>query len=195
MARKDAKTKLLESSLDLMLTKGYSSTTVDELCEAAGVSKGSFYHFFESKEQLGLALLEGYYERSKAKFLAGAFQAELDPLKRLFAFLDQTEANAAELWRDGCLLGNFAVDLSNTHPVIRKEVARILDRVTESVAELLHPAQEACPEREECQPRRLAELYIAVIEGAIVLSRAHDDWSYLDRGLKGFRHYLETVMA
>jgi len=189
-----AKDKLIGASLDIMLSKGYASTSVDELCEAAGVSKGSFYHFFKTKEELGLALLDSFMEASKAQFLGGEFRNQVDPIKRLFAFMRQTEESALSLWERGCLLGNFAVELADTHPVIRRKVSGIFNGVIEGVAEIIKPLSDMYPENEKLDANRLAELYISIVEGAIVLSRAHHDWSPLKRGLESFRYYLAGLV-
>lgn len=194
MTLSNAKTKLIEASYDLMLSKGYAATSVDDLCERAGVSKGSFYHFFETKEDLGLDLLDDFFQKSKSVFLAGEFEREADPLKRLYMFLEQTEGAAESLWSQGCLLGNFAIELSNTHPAVREKVSHILMGVAAGLAVLFRPVSERHPDNELLQADRLAETYLAMIEGEIILSRAHNDWSYLLRGLRLFRHYIQSVV-
>jgi len=194
MTESNAKDKLIEASYELMLSRGYAATSVDDLCHKAGVSKGSFYHFFGTKEDLGLALLDDFSAKSKERFLSGAFVNETDPVKKLIAFLHQTEESAETLWSQGCLLGNFATELSQSHPVVRQKVSLILKRVTDNVAEILQPIAEMHPNEELLQADHLAEMYLAIIEGAIILSRAHEDWSYLQRALLSFRFYLESIL-
>ena len=58
------KEKLLEAAQQLMLAKGFPATTVDEICEAAGFTKGSFFHYFESKEHLGKEVLDRFYQKN-----------------------------------------------------------------------------------------------------------------------------------
>lgn len=190
----NAKEKLIDASLELMLTKGYGATSVDDLCQSAGVSKGSFYHFFGTKEDLGLALLDDYLSKSKIYFLGGPFTEEQDPIKKLFGFLRQTEASAEILWKDGCLLGNFAIELGLSHPAVRQKVSVIFTRITKGVADLFQPVSALHPDNAMLEADRLAEAYLAIIEGAIILSRAHDDWSYLHRSLVNFRVYIESVI-
>jgi TetR/AcrR family transcriptional repressor of nem operon len=194
MTQSNAKDKLIEASYELMLSKGYAATSVDDLCHKAGVSKGSFYHFFGTKEDLGLALLDDFFAKSKDRFLNGAFVSETDPIRKLFTFLRQTEESAETLWSRGCLLGNFATELSQSHPVVRQKVSMILKRVTGNIAAIFRPVGAMHPKEELLQADHLAELYVAIIEGAIILSRAHDDWSYLHRALLSFRAYLESII-
>jgi TetR/AcrR family transcriptional repressor of nem operon len=194
MSDSQARIKLLDAARDLFLSKGYSAATVDEICERARASKGSFYHFFKSKEAMGLAVLDGYMQQAQTKFLDGKFTGKSDPKARLRGFLEQTEASATELWKNGCLLGNLAVDLADTNERIRKRVAKIFDQLTAGVAAIFEPACADYAAEPKAEAWRLAELYLATIEGAIILSRAHNDWTPLNRSLAGFRTHMEAHM-
>jgi len=189
-----ARAKLLDATRDLFLSKGYAAATVDEICARAKVSKGSFYHFFKSKEAMGLAVLDGYMQQAHAKFLGGDFTGQTEPKARLQGFLLQTEASATDLWRNGCLLGNLAIDLAETNERIRKRVARIFDQLTAGVAAIFEPVCAQYASDAKVEAWRLAELYLATIEGAIILSRARNDWTPLNRSLAGFRAHMDAYM-
>ena len=77
-----AKEKLLKAAFSLMVSRGYPATTVDEICSEAGVSKGSFYHSFKTKEELGLAVLDDYFASAVATMSRGAFATEANPVRR-----------------------------------------------------------------------------------------------------------------
>ncbi len=115
-----AKEKFLDTALRLMLVKGYTATTVDEICAEAGLTKGSFFHYFKSKEDLGKAVLDRYVSKAyKDEQDAGLFD-EPDPLKKIYGYLDYiVSMNKSPGHQIGCLLGNFAQVLSDTHPEIR----------------------------------------------------------------------------
>jgi TetR/AcrR family transcriptional repressor of nem operon len=194
MSESQARTKLIEAARDLFLSKGYAAATVDEICERAKASKGSFYHFFKSKEAMGLAVLDAYMHRAQTVFLDGDFAKQVDAKARVRGFLTQTETNAMELWQNGCLLGNLAVDLADTNERIRKRVAKIFDQLTAGVAAIFEPVCASYAKDAKAEAWRFAELYLATIEGAIILSRAHNDWTPLNRSLAGFRTNLETHM-
>jgi TetR/AcrR family transcriptional repressor of nem operon len=194
MRESPARTKLLEAARDLLLSKGYAAATVDEICERAGASKGSFYHFFKSKEEMGLALLDAYLKQAHAGFLGGAFTRQTEPAARLRGFLTQTEARAIDLWKNGCLLGNLAIDLADTNDRIRRRVAKIFDELIDEVAAIFEPVCARYASDAKAEAWRLAELYLATIEGAIILSRAQNDWSPLNRSLAGFRTHMEAHM-
>src|SRR6516162_5022333 len=76
------KQKLLDAALELMLAKGYTATSVDDVCTAAGLTKGSFFHYFESKEDLGKAVAERFYAGMHASLQSAPFLQEPDPLDR-----------------------------------------------------------------------------------------------------------------
>lgn len=184
-----ARDKLLAAAQELMLERGYNATTVDEICNHAGVSKGSFYHFFDSKEELGLATLDAYYNQGIARLMSGPFTREEDRTQKLFGFLKQTEKHAEELWGQGCLLSTFAVDLAETHPLIRQRVAEQFDRLTLELSRLFEPV--AAPGGDSPTAKELATSYLVALEGSIILARAFAESRRIRAGLETFRRQLE----
>src|SRR5574337_188352 len=119
-----AREKLLETAQHLMLAKGYTATSVEEICEAANLTKGSFFHYFASKDELGKAVLERYVNTVFQAIHQAPFLKKSDPLQRLNGYIDFMAALAKDpARRSGCLLGNFAQVLSDTHPEIRTQCA------------------------------------------------------------------------
>ncbi len=180
----------MEAARSALLARGYSATTVDEVCAAAGVSKGSFYHAFDSKEAMGLAVLEAFYRDGVARVRGGDYLATSDRRARLEGFLRHLERTGPEFWRHGCLMGSFAAELSASSLAIRTRVAELFDELVASVAPLftavLGDADEA---------RELAEQMLAVLEGSIVLARAHDDPGRIGAALRRFRRMVELRLA
>jgi TetR/AcrR family transcriptional repressor of nem operon len=189
MTGKNTKEKLIEAALKLMLAKGYPATTVDEICASAGVSKGSFYHFFAAKEDLALAALEAYSQRGFGALQSGSYTALEDPLERAFGFLDHAQAIAQDIWGDGCLLGNLAVELADTNETIRSRISAIFEALARRLAQVfevvVEPGDPASP-----PPLELAEFFLSALEGSIVLAKAHDDWGRVPAALENFRRYL-----
>src|SRR5277367_2081157 len=85
----DAKVKLMDSVLELIWTGSYGTTTIDQICDKAGVKKGSFYYFFESKAQLAEEAFETSWQTKRVE-LDGIFSATLPPLERLRKYCDFT---------------------------------------------------------------------------------------------------------
>ena len=186
MARGDTRQKIITAARDLMLARSYNATSVDEICAAAGVSKGSFYHFFPTKEELGLAVLEFFYADGTARIRAGAFVRIKDPVGRLLGLFDHLENVAPEFWRHGCLIGNFATELAESSPVIHARVAAVLAELARQLAPVFAPAAQDAEEAAV-----LAEQLLMVLEGSIILARAHDDPKRIASGLRQFRRSIE----
>ncbi|MCZ6806619.1 MAG: TetR/AcrR family transcriptional regulator, partial [Deltaproteobacteria bacterium] len=190
-----AKEKLLEAAQTLMLSKGYPATTVDEICELAHVSKGSFYHAFDTKEALGLAVLEAFGERN-ARLIAEGPQAHIDdPVDRALQLLDHLMETAGEMWGSGCLLGSFALDLADTHPAIGEAVSDAFRGIADGLAEGMAPLAAEGGHAGALSAGELAEHFIVVVEGALILAKAHQDWSYVTRALERFQREVHATVA
>jgi len=112
--------KLLEAARDTIRLKGYAGTTVDDVCAAAGTTKGSFFHHFDSKEQLGIAAAEDFGVMAKQIFGTAPYHAHTDPLDRLLGYVDfRTAMLDVELSMYSCLLGTMVQEVYTTHPQLR----------------------------------------------------------------------------
>ena len=175
-----------------MLSKGFSATSLDDICTEAGLTKGSLFHYFSSKEDLGSAVLDRYLARVFVK-LDEVRAQESDPLGRVCACLEflATEAEVFPL-RHGCILGRFTQELSETHPRIRAQCAGNFGRWIDSIAADL---EEAAERRNvlNVDARALAEYTLAAFEGALILARADGDGAVVRRVLAHTRHYLEQT--
>jgi len=183
----DTREKLVRVAERLMLRDGYSATRVDDVIGKAGLSKGSFYHFFDSKESLGLAALDHYFEDRVARLAAGSYTAETDPLRRAHGFLEHASRVVADLWKAGCLLANLSADAAGSSRVVASTLRKRTGELRALLVDLLGPF--ATP---EVSAADLADQFIVCIEGSIVLARIYDDPDYLRRGLEQFRRCLGT---
>ncbi|MFP3948966.1 MAG: TetR/AcrR family transcriptional regulator [Longimicrobiales bacterium] len=182
MSDGNTRQKLLQAGLELMLSQGYSATAIDQVCSSAGVSKGSFYHFFSTKEEFGLAVLDAFYQRGVARVEEGEYTEVADSRQRLLAFFDHMEEIAPELWRHGCLLGSFASELADSSPPIRARVGELFDGLEEK---LLPVFLGVAGDREEA--RDLANEMLALLEGTIVIARAHGEPDRIGEAVRRFR--------
>src|SRR5262245_29948017 len=127
------KQKLLDAAQELMLAKGYTATSVDEICEAAGLTKGSFFHYFEGKEHLGRVVAQHFYASMQQLFQSAPFHQKEDPLDRVFGRVDfLIDLSRGPQSGRGCLLGTFVQELSATHPTIRSVCANCFDEAARS---------------------------------------------------------------
>jgi len=193
VVKTDTRTRLLEAAYSLMLAKGYPATTVDEICQAAGVSKGSFYHFFKSKQQITLAMLEHHMAGAQDEIEKGLDLTGVQGPERTIRYVKHVEEGAEELWRDGCLIGSLGVELAETHPEVREKISQIFRDLVTHFEKVFTPLCQAHRGPDTPSPRELAEQMIMVIEGGVVLSRAHYDRRFVPQALRCFRRYLESL--
>jgi TetR/AcrR family transcriptional repressor of nem operon len=189
-----AREKLLDAAQRLMLIKGYPATTIDEICAAAKLTKGSFFHYFESKEDLGKALLDRYASSGQRMEWSALRVNNRDPLERVYGYLDFS----ARLYqrphgRNGCLLGNFAQELSETHPEIRSLCAERFDEWAATFKQTLDEAKRKHRPRATLDTQSLAEHFIAVLEGSLILGKAHRDMGIVRKNLRHFKKYLKMI--
>jgi len=187
--------KLLESAQSLMRSKGFPATGVNEICKAAGVTKGSFYHHFESKEALAFALVEHYFDKLAGAFAGQSWLAESDPKAQVYALLDcAIQVLRGPLLKHGCLLGSFALDLSETHPELRS----IIEQRFESLIDMLEPSLRAAlrgkPKRAGINAKTLARQFMAVLQGSIVLAKASADHDQLAAAMRCYKAMLKSVL-
>jgi TetR/AcrR family transcriptional repressor of nem operon len=187
--------KLLDAAEELILTKGYTATSVDEVCEAAGLTKGSFFHYFEGKEHLGRLVAERFYTSWVRKSQAAPFRRKQDPLDRVLGRIDCfIETSRAPSW-NGCLLGTLVQELSRTHPRIRSACEAYFDDLADDFGKDLREAKARHAPRAHWDPRSVAGHLLAVAQGAIILAKAKQDPKVFEEGLLHFKDYLRRLFG
>jgi len=168
-----AKAKLLDAAVTVIRAKGYAATTVDDLCAAAGVTKGAFFHHFKSKDELGVAAAEHWSETTGRLFEAARYHAHADPLDRLLGYIDfRRDLLTGDVAEFTCLVGTMVQETYESRPGIRDACARSIM----GHAATLEPDIRAAIEARGIEPPWAASslaLYIqAVLQGAFTLAKA-----------------------
>jgi TetR/AcrR family transcriptional repressor of nem operon len=195
MAANQSKERILAGAKELFLARGYSATTVDAICEKAGLTKGSFYYFFDSKEDLGLAVLDWSLQRSAQMLASGPHVRIVDPLEKAFAFLEHLEKCSPELWSAGCLLGSFSLELADTNSRMQQAVAGMFQAVADDFAKQLEPIAAQCAGEQVPPASEFADTLLGILEGSIILAKAHRDPTRISKAIRGFRLSLATLIA
>ncbi|MEB4592016.1 TetR/AcrR family transcriptional regulator [Candidatus Thiothrix sp. Deng01] len=171
--------RLLKSARDLFYARSYGHVGVKEICDMAGVQKGSFYHFFPSKQELTLALLDEYFAELKANVFARAFRPELTPLQRLSAWLDNiyefqklTQEQTGKTL--GCPYGNIASELSTLDETIRQRIDSLFIKLTDDVRNTLEEAVQK-GDIPPCDTAATATAMLAYLEGVMLLAKTRND--------------------
>lgn len=188
-----AREKLLETAQHLMLAKGYTATSVEEICEAANLTKGSFFHYFANKDDLGKAVLERYVNTVFQAIHQAPFLKKSDPLQRLYGYIDFMAALAKDpARRSGCLLGNFAQVLSDTHPELRTQCAAHFNGWADMLKQELDAAKAAYKVK-GLDTGALADHFIALFEGSLMLAKTRQDMDVIEKNLRHFKNYLKSI--
>jgi TetR/AcrR family transcriptional repressor of nem operon len=179
-----ARDRLLDSACELMHTRGYAAIGVAEICARADVRKGSFYHFFESKQALTVEVVDTHWQAQRVAWrecLTGPEPA-LERLQRLIAWLVGTQREAWQVSGrvDGCLLGNLAVELGNQETAVQQRLTAAFGEQTELVHAALADGAQDGSVAPAYADRATARAVVAHVEGAILLAKLAGDLGPLD---------------
>jgi TetR/AcrR family transcriptional repressor of nem operon len=189
------KQKLLDAAQRLMLAKGYTATSVDEICEAAELTKGSFFHYFDGKEDLGREVAQRFYASMRQLSQQAPFHSKKDPLDRVLGRVDFYLELSRRRDSKGCLLGMFVQELSDTHPTIRTVCATCFDDAAGGFKLDLDEAKAKYAPRARISTQSLAEHLTAVLQGSIILAKAKQDPKVMTESLWHFREYLKCIFG
>jgi TetR/AcrR family transcriptional repressor of nem operon len=189
----ESKVKFLDAALHVIRAKGYSATRIEDICDAAGLTKGSFFHHFKSKEELALAAADHFAAKADRAFAAAPYQTISDPLERLLAYVDfRRSILQGELPDYTCLLGTMVQEVYDTQPAIRAACERHISAHAGAVARDIAEAKRRYAPNAPWTPESLGDFTQAVIQGAFVLAKAKHGPEIAAECLSHLRRYLET---
>lgn len=179
------RTRILATAREMFHSRSYADVGIQEICEAARVQKGSFYHYFPSKRELALAVIDDVADDWANGFMAEAFDPKLPPLERLDYLID-----AAYYWQEasrdtegripGCLFGNLALEISTRDDVMRSRLNAVFnkarDRFKSTLEEAVQSGSLAAMDTEAT-----AMAMLAYLEGIILLAKARNDPGLIQR--------------
>ncbi|MQY37420.1 hypothetical protein SRB17_54240 [Streptomyces sp. RB17] len=194
----DARRKILDAARSLIEERGYSALGVAEICKAAGVPKGSFYYFFESKEALALAVVDEHWaaqQRDWTRVLTG----DTEPLPRLRRLFEETGAGQRAVQQScgtvtGCLFGNLTLELSNQTEAVRGRLQEIFDAQVDMVESVIAEARER-GEVGVADTREAARAVVAQLEGQVMFAKLYNSTQRLSPLWENCRALLGAVGA
>jgi TetR/AcrR family transcriptional regulator, transcriptional repressor for nem operon len=192
--RGDARAALLDAALSLVRRQGWSATSVDQLCRMAGVTKGAFFHHFESKEALGAAAA-GHWDTVTAPLFANAdYHDHADPLDRVIGYIDFRASIAnGPLEAFTCFAGTTVQETFATSDAIRAACGATIDAHAQTLVGDLRAAIEKYPPRVPVSAESLALYTQTVVQGGFVLSKAQGDRAPLLDALKHLKQYFALL--
>jgi TetR/AcrR family transcriptional repressor of nem operon len=192
--RAGSRQKLLDAAIALVREKGYAATSVDQVCERAGVTKGAFFHHFKSKDALALAAAGCWSEGSGALFASAPYQAHGDPLDRLLGYLKfRQELLARELREITCFAGTMVQEVYTSHPDLARACEASIDRTVAMIEKDIEAAMKQHRIRARWSAASLALHTQAVLQGAIILAKAKDSVDVAIDSIDHLRRYIELL--
>ena len=188
------KDKLLDAAQRLVLSKGFEGTTVDDICKEAKLTKGSFFHYFKSKDTLGLELLKRYCGATKEHFV-GCCAGVADPLERLLAVLDYLIRRAKEMGKSGCLLGCMSQELAENHSWAQELSSDAFHRMSSAIAVDLALAKKKYAPKASFHPKELADYWVSLLQGSILISKIKKDPSVAATNLKYLKKHIQILFG
>ncbi|KAA1172349.1 TetR family transcriptional regulator [Marinobacter salinexigens] len=180
---------LLRAGLEVLTEKGFSATGIDEILRRVGVPKGSFYHYFDSKEDFGLALIDCYGKFFARKLDLHLLNQELNPIDRLHAFVhDAIRGMARFEYRRGCLIGNLGQEMGSLPDSFRAQLRGTFEDWQRRFATCLEEAQNKGELSRDANPAQLALFFWIGWEGAVLRAK-------LDRNPEPLHLFSEGFFA
>jgi len=191
-----SKIKLLEAAQKVVRAKGYSAARVEDICAAAGVTKGSFFHHFPSKEDLILAAAANWDEMSQRLFAQAPYRELPDPLERILGYIDFRKTLIRGETREfTCFAGTMVQDVFETHPAIRDACrSSIFEHAGMLEADIEAAMRQRVPDG-DWTANSLALHMQAVCQGSFVLAKAEHGPDAALACLDHLRRYVELLFA
>ena len=175
----DTRDKIIQSASELIYASSYSNVGVQAICHHAGVKKGSFYHFFPSKRDLALAMIDAQSQHAEKTILAPSFASHIPPLQRfshLFELMHtiqaQSKSNCDHVL--GCPIGNLAVEMSTRDEVLRQKLDHTFSKLKQLFKTTLQQALDN-GDIHSIDTDSSADAILAYFEGIILLAKTRND--------------------
>jgi TetR/AcrR family transcriptional repressor of nem operon len=189
----ETKERILRTAFQLFHEQGFHATGVATIVREAGINPGSLYHFFESKDQLLLGVLEFAIGYLGPAVMEPVESQSLDPIERIFAVLQRyRDGMVRHGCRMGCPIGNLALEVSDGYPEARRLIHRNFENWAKRVEGWLAEAGDALPPK--LDRTRLAHFILTVMEGGLMQARAANDLKPFDESVAVLREHLNLLL-
>ena len=184
--------RLIGTAAELFWKQGYAQTGVNEIIQQAQATSGSFYHFFPTKEDLLLAVVDHVAEIFETEVFGPASEAGGSGVERLFAVLEHYRQRLLDSgFVFGSPMGSLAAEVSENHPLVHARLVEILATWTERIEKLLMDARDQLPL--DLDLGSLARLVVSTMEGAALQARVTRNLALFDASVAHLRNYFSLL--
>ena len=186
--------RILDAALRVIRSKGYADTSVDDLCAAAGLTKGGFFHHFKGKEELAIAAAKHFSDGADQFFAGAAYNKLDDPLLRLLGYVDfRISILRGALPEFTCFLGTTVQETYQTHPALSEACHNYIWSHAKNLAKDVALAKDYYAPDADWSAEGLALHTQAVIQGSFILAKASNGPAIAVESLKHLRRYIELL--
>jgi TetR/AcrR family transcriptional repressor of nem operon len=187
-ANPETRSRLLEKGADLICSRGFNATGLQEITDTAGVPKGSFYNYFDSKEAFAVAILSEYWDLVVELYGPILRESDTPPLSRIARYFHGlAEFHERRRFTVGCLIGNMALEVTPSSEEVRSKLAMIYREWSAALAECLREAQASKRLARGKDPNQIAAALIDAFEGAVMRAK-------VERGRGAFQRFEQCVL-
>lgn len=198
MGEKSAATKqkLLDIAMQLMMSRGYNATKVEDICQMAEVTKGAFFYYFKTKEDLGVNVLKEYWQTRQRQFAESDWRTNDQPLQQIQRFLTVVaDVFISDPNGYTCLAGSFSQELATTNSVFRDLVSGLFAEWAQQIKPVLQAAREQAASQNQIDIDVLADYIISVVEGSLILALARQDPQVIAQHINVLNSHLRFVFS
>lgn len=185
--------RIVERSAPVFNTKGYAGASMSDLVLVTGLEKGGIYNHFGSKEELALEAFDYAAGIMRERFRE-ALETEGGALERLFAVIDVLGAVAGDPpVAGGCPVLNTAVESEGVHPALKERAAEATGGWLRLVGREVKEGVKSGELSPRADPRAVASVVVSTLEGAVMLTRLHDDPAHMQRAVRHLKDHLRSL--
>jgi TetR/AcrR family transcriptional repressor of nem operon len=189
MTKKDTRGDIVRIGTGLIHLQGYNATGIDAILKEVGVPKGSFYHFFKSKEEFGLAVIDHFVQTMAQRLEVFLQDEEVTPLNRLRNYLESGLARIDQnCCAKGCLLGNLGQEMADGNERFRARIDQAFSQWRQRLSDCLQAAQASGELAPELDAESVAGFVIAGYEGAILCAK-------VKKSPQPIRQFIDVLFA
>ena len=187
----DTKQAIIRAGLELITEFGFQSAGIEPLLKKINVPKGSFYHYFSSKDDFGLAVLKAYGSYFSHKLSKHLENTTISPIERMDAFVADAERGLQKYeYKRGCLVGNLMQEVPQLSETLNIQLVRILEQWQSQVKACLDEGKLAGQVAQDCDTAYLAKVFWSSWEGAVMQVKVHKSTQPLDEFWQFFKRSL-----